>query len=190
MSSNLKPNDTVYFKVFKDATKDFKIRQSEDKPINGIHFFSLFKDTLTKTHFSVGVDEKIYRNQNASGEITIPKKGSYRIQIQMDTKVVYTPAITTGVTFKLFLDTGFQFKVDGAVVNDKPLHRYEIDNLSTLPLIEYDFNIESDGKTFGIDFYPTLFYKNTAISPVLEMFDGAFDLKNIVITIEKIAELE
>ena len=182
-------NDTIYFKVFKDATKDFKIRTSADKPVNGIAFFSLFKDTLTKNNFTVGVDEKIYRDQNANGEITIPKKGIYRIQIQMDTKVVYTPAITTGATFKLFLDTGFKFKVDGAVINDKPSHIYEIENTTTLPLIEYDFRIESDDKTFGMDFYPTISYKNDAISPVLEMFDGVFDLKNIVITIEKISEL-
>jgi hypothetical protein len=187
MSGNA--NETIYFKVFKDATKDFKIRTSADKPVNGIAFFSLFKDTLTKNNFTVGVDEKIYRNQNANGEIAIPKQGLYRIQIQMDTKVVYTPAITTGATFKLFLDTGFKFKIDGAVVNDKPLHIYEIENTTTLPLIEYDFRIENDGKTFGVDFYPTISYKNNAISPVLEMFDGVFDLKNIVITIEKISEL-
>ena len=182
------PKDTIYFKVFKDATKDFIIRKNPNEQINGITFFSLFKDTLTKDKFTVGVDEKIYRNQNANGEISIPKKGLYRIQIQMDTKVVYTPPITSGTTFKVFLDTGFKFKVDGEVVNDKPLHMYEIENISTLPAIEYDFRIEEDKQTFGVDFYPTMFYKNTSVSSVLEMFEGIFDLKNIVVTIEKIQE--
>lgn len=188
-------NDTIYFRITKDATQDFIIRSDAEKSINSIYFFSLFKNILTTENFNIGVDDTIFRDQNSESEIKIPKKGIYRFHIQMDTKVVYTPSITTGTAFKLFLDTGFTFKVDGEpiddgnLVNQKPLHIYEIENTTTLPLIEYDFRIEADDKTFGVDFAPTIFYKNTATSSQLEMFNSAFDLKNITIIIQKISDL-
>ena len=183
-------NDTVLFQVHKDATKSFETRKNKNEDILEYSFFTLFKDTLTKPNFSIGVDEKIFRNQDENGAIALPKAGIYLFELQMDCKNTYT-SDQAKEQFKLFLKTGLEFFVNGQVVNDKPDFNYEItDKLSTtLPTIKYRFKIFADNDTFAVNFAPIIKCKNKSIDLPFELFSSKFELSDIIITIKKEANV-
>lgn len=163
----------IFFKVYKGISPELL----SGKPY---HIFKDLKNTLTDPILSIGVHEKIFRNQDSDGNITLPK-GYYTASMQFDFILVNVRPSDYPAKI-LYLMPNFKFFVDGLEVNDKCDHKSQCRN-NTIPIVLHQFAITKETGTFRIDIKPSVFVEDK------EDLAIRFRFQNIVITIHRIVEL-
>ena len=167
-------SNPIFFKIYNRSAPDLL----SGKPY---FIFKDFKNSLTDDKLTVGVDRMIYTAQDDNGNITLPK-GIYEIKLQCDFKFLNVIPESDFPGKVSSYNPGLKFFVNDKEINDCCEFKI-LTKDNTLPLISYSFGIFEDTGKFRIETWGKVYVENK------EQITYRYSLKNIVIIIQKIADL-